>query len=276
MRHGAGEGSFGGPLWSQVQVLSCRGEIPEGEVTFTPSDRLPKVSGVERVCKRRAQSCPTPPRSGTARPNPRRSAPPRLRLLPAPDARRRSPGCKESWVVATGPRRPAPIKSSFAPELIAVELRGSLEKIHGRWQDPDDWSARELCIVVHAETGASTPAPTGRAGPCACWPTSFQSRARRRITPAAFTEIRPFDEQVRRPASPHSSASRELKSAEVRRAAACPQLIAEDAGHGRHLGTGVNPVVTRRMKRRQRRSSPTLSTASHPARWRRHQPGRVG
>lgn len=39
-----------------------------------------------------------------------------------------------------------------APELIAVELRGSLETIRYRWQHTDDWTARELGIAAHAES----------------------------------------------------------------------------------------------------------------------------
>ena len=37
------------------------------------------------------------------------------------------------------------------PERIAVELRGSLDNIRYRWEHTDDWTARELGIVVHAE-----------------------------------------------------------------------------------------------------------------------------
>ncbi|MGV9615187.1 Fic family protein [Nocardia xishanensis] len=39
-----------------------------------------------------------------------------------------------------------------APEQIAVELRGSLETIHYRWQHADDWTPRQLGIAAHAET----------------------------------------------------------------------------------------------------------------------------
>lgn len=39
-----------------------------------------------------------------------------------------------------------------APEQIAVELRGSLETIEYRWGQMEDWTARELGIVAHAET----------------------------------------------------------------------------------------------------------------------------
>lgn len=39
-----------------------------------------------------------------------------------------------------------------APELIAVELRNSIETIGYRWKYTQDWTSRELGIVVHAET----------------------------------------------------------------------------------------------------------------------------
>ena len=39
-----------------------------------------------------------------------------------------------------------------APELIAVELRSSLENILYRWDHTDDWDARVLGLVAHAET----------------------------------------------------------------------------------------------------------------------------
>jgi fido (protein-threonine AMPylation protein) len=38
------------------------------------------------------------------------------------------------------------------PEQIAVELRGSLGNVIYRWQHTNDWTARELGVVVHAET----------------------------------------------------------------------------------------------------------------------------
>ncbi|MDN5860504.1 MAG: Fic family protein [Pseudonocardia sp.] len=40
----------------------------------------------------------------------------------------------------------------IAPELIAVDLHGSLENIRYRWQHTDDWTARELGIAAHAES----------------------------------------------------------------------------------------------------------------------------
>jgi fido (protein-threonine AMPylation protein) len=39
-----------------------------------------------------------------------------------------------------------------APDQIAVELRSALDNIAYRWEHTDDWTARELGIVVHAET----------------------------------------------------------------------------------------------------------------------------
>jgi len=39
-----------------------------------------------------------------------------------------------------------------APERIAVELRSSLENILYRWDHTDDWDARLLGLVTHAET----------------------------------------------------------------------------------------------------------------------------
>lgn len=39
-----------------------------------------------------------------------------------------------------------------APELIAVELRSTLGTIAWRWSHTSDWTARQLGIVVHAET----------------------------------------------------------------------------------------------------------------------------
>lgn len=41
------------------------------------------------------------------------------------------------------------------PEQIAVELRSALDTIAYRWQYTDDWTPRQLGIVVHAETVAS-------------------------------------------------------------------------------------------------------------------------
>lgn len=39
-----------------------------------------------------------------------------------------------------------------APELISVELRSTLDTIAWRWEHTKDWTARQLGIVVHAET----------------------------------------------------------------------------------------------------------------------------
>ena len=39
-----------------------------------------------------------------------------------------------------------------APEQIAVELRNALDTIAYRWEHTDDWTPRQLGIVVHAET----------------------------------------------------------------------------------------------------------------------------
>lgn len=39
-----------------------------------------------------------------------------------------------------------------APEQIAVELRSTLDTIAYRWEHTDDWTPRQLGIVVHAET----------------------------------------------------------------------------------------------------------------------------
>lgn len=38
------------------------------------------------------------------------------------------------------------------PEQIAMELRNTLDTIAYRWENTDDWTARQLGIVVHAET----------------------------------------------------------------------------------------------------------------------------
>lgn len=39
-----------------------------------------------------------------------------------------------------------------APEQIAVELRNTLRTIAWRWEHTTDWTARQLGVVVHAET----------------------------------------------------------------------------------------------------------------------------
>lgn len=44
-----------------------------------------------------------------------------------------------------------------APELIAVELRASLDNVIYRWHHTDDWDARRLGLVVHAETARIHP-----------------------------------------------------------------------------------------------------------------------
>ncbi len=55
------------------------------------------------------------------------------------------------WQWAGRPRR---LEASIGidPNQIAVELRGSLENVLWRWDNTDDWTARELGIAVHAET----------------------------------------------------------------------------------------------------------------------------
>lgn len=55
------------------------------------------------------------------------------------------------WVWA-GAYRTRELNIGVAPELIAVELRNSLETILYRWNHTLDWGARELGIAVHAET----------------------------------------------------------------------------------------------------------------------------
>jgi fido (protein-threonine AMPylation protein) len=44
------------------------------------------------------------------------------------------------------------VNIGVAPERIAVELRISLDAIAYRWDHTDDWTPRQLGIVVHAET----------------------------------------------------------------------------------------------------------------------------
>ena len=44
------------------------------------------------------------------------------------------------------------VNIGVAPEQIREELRSSLETIKHRWGHTSDWSARELGVVVHAET----------------------------------------------------------------------------------------------------------------------------
>jgi fido (protein-threonine AMPylation protein) len=44
------------------------------------------------------------------------------------------------------------VNIGVAPEQIAVELRNALQAISYRWNHTDDWTPRQLGIVVHAET----------------------------------------------------------------------------------------------------------------------------
>jgi fido (protein-threonine AMPylation protein) len=44
------------------------------------------------------------------------------------------------------------VNIGVAPERIAVELRNALDAIDYRWDHTDDWTHRQLGIVVHAET----------------------------------------------------------------------------------------------------------------------------
>ncbi len=44
------------------------------------------------------------------------------------------------------------VNIGVAPERIAVELRNALQSIAYRWDQTDDWTPRQLGIVVHAET----------------------------------------------------------------------------------------------------------------------------
>lgn len=54
-----------------------------------------------------------------------------------------------SWA---GRYRTRALNIGVAPEQIAAELRASLSTIDFRWKHTTDWTARELGIVVHAET----------------------------------------------------------------------------------------------------------------------------
>ncbi|MDR8018716.1 Fic family protein [Nesterenkonia aerolata] len=56
----------------------------------------------------------------------------------------------DTWTWA-GTYRKRELNIGVAPELIAVELRNSLETIRYHWEHTEDWSARELGIAVHAE-----------------------------------------------------------------------------------------------------------------------------
>ena len=54
-----------------------------------------------------------------------------------------------NWV---GRWRRTEVNIGVAPERIAVELRNALDAIAYRWDHTDDWTPRQLGIVVHAET----------------------------------------------------------------------------------------------------------------------------
>lgn len=54
------------------------------------------------------------------------------------------------WLWA-GQYRRREVNIGVAPTQIAVELRGSLETLHYRWQHAHDGTARELGIAAHAE-----------------------------------------------------------------------------------------------------------------------------
>ncbi|PPG87997.1 cell filamentation protein Fic [Rathayibacter rathayi] len=54
------------------------------------------------------------------------------------------------WTWA-GRYRTRDLNIGVEPAHIAVEFRGSLETIRYRWENTDDWTPRELGIVVHAE-----------------------------------------------------------------------------------------------------------------------------
>lgn len=51
-----------------------------------------------------------------------------------------------------GRQRQLELNIGVAPELIAVELRNTLGTIAWRWEHTSDWTARQLGLVVHAET----------------------------------------------------------------------------------------------------------------------------
>lgn len=51
-----------------------------------------------------------------------------------------------------GRQRQLEVNIGVAPERIAVELRDALGTIAYRWEHTDDWTPRQLGIVVHAET----------------------------------------------------------------------------------------------------------------------------
>lgn len=51
-----------------------------------------------------------------------------------------------------GRPRQLELNIGVAPELIAVELRNTLDSIAWRWEHTDDWTPCQLGIAVHAET----------------------------------------------------------------------------------------------------------------------------
>jgi fido (protein-threonine AMPylation protein) len=53
------------------------------------------------------------------------------------------------------------VNIGVAPERIAVELRNALDAIDYRWDHTDDWTPRQLGIVVHAETVRTHPFADG-------------------------------------------------------------------------------------------------------------------
>jgi fido (protein-threonine AMPylation protein) len=55
------------------------------------------------------------------------------------------------WIWA-GIFRKRELNIGVEPWMIATELRSSLDTIRYRWDNTDDWSARELGIAAHAET----------------------------------------------------------------------------------------------------------------------------
>src|SRR5262249_32841742 len=57
----------------------------------------------------------------------------------------------EIWTWA-GLYRRRELNIGVGPEQIAVELRGSLGNVIYRWRHTNDWTARELGVVAHAET----------------------------------------------------------------------------------------------------------------------------
>lgn len=65
------------------------------------------------------------------------------------DLHRRLYGDIWTWA---GVYRTREVSIGIAPERIAVELHASLETIRYRWQHTDDWTARELGVVAHAES----------------------------------------------------------------------------------------------------------------------------